>query len=131
MSDQAQQPVTFLGSLARIEAKPGDRFVLMTEQEVSHEMFNVLIEAWQSFMGPDAPRVMILPDGIKLGVVGLDMSNSKDEQAFYIDAGNAGPSRFVIDPDAPLGDVLRDVDGFEEWFNRIIAEGHGAKVEGA
>lgn len=116
MTDQAQQPVTFLGNLARIEAKPGDRFVLMTDGDVSHDMAVRITDEWKRFMGPDAPRLMILSDGIKLGVVGFD-------QGLYIDASKAGPSRLVIDPDAPIGDVLRDVDGFEEWFNRIIAEG--------
>lgn len=123
MSEQTQEPINFLGDLARIEVKPGDRFVLMTDGAVSHDMAVRITEEWKRFMGPDAPRLMILSDGIKLGTVAVNMSNSNDTQAVYIDAGGAGPSRLVIDPDAPLGDVLRDVDGFEEWFNRIIAEG--------
>lgn len=114
----ARESINFLGDLQRIEAKPGDRFVLMTDRPVSAEMAQRITDEWKRFMGPDAPRIMVLSDGIKLGVVGFD-------QGVYIDASKAGPSRFVIDPDAPLGDVLRDVDGFEEWFNRIIAEGHG------
>ncbi len=123
MSDQAQEPINFLGNLARIEAKPGDRFVLMTDGPVSEETARRFTDEWKRFMGPDAPRIMILSDGIKLGVVGFD-------QGSYIDATKAGPSRIVIDPDAPLGDVLRDVDGFEEWFNRIISEGYATKAEG-
>lgn len=122
---------SIVGSLARVEVRPGDRFVLMTDGPVSEEEARRFNDAWNRFMGPDAPKIMILPDGTKLGVVGVDMSSSMDTQAVWIDASKAGPSRLVIDPDAPLGDVLRDVDGFEEWFNRIIAEGHGTKDEGA
>lgn len=74
MSDQAQQPVTFLGNLARIEVKPGDRFVLMTDGPVSEETARRFTEEWKRFMGSDAPKLMILSDGIKIGAIGYEES---------------------------------------------------------
>lgn len=78
MSEQTQELINFLGDLARIEVRPGDRFVLMTDGAVSHDMAVRITEEWKRFMGPDAPRLMILSDGIKVGVIGIDKGVEHD-----------------------------------------------------
>jgi len=64
-----EQQIKFLGNLSRLDARPGDKFVLMTEGDVSHDMAMRITEEWNRFMGPDAPKLMVLSDGIKIGIV--------------------------------------------------------------
>ncbi|WP_273785628.1 hypothetical protein [Brucella intermedia] len=64
-----EQQIKFLGNLSRLDTRPGDKFVLMTEGDVPHDMAMRITEEWKRFMGPDAPKLMILSDGIKIGVV--------------------------------------------------------------
>lgn len=64
-----EQQIKFLGNLSRLDARPGDKFVLMTDEPISDDMRQSINDAWNRFMGPDAPKLMVLSDGIKIGVV--------------------------------------------------------------
>lgn len=59
--------IRFVGDLQRLEVRPGDRFVLMTDQSLSIDLAKRLQESLVSALG--AP-VIVLSDGLQLGVIG-------------------------------------------------------------
>jgi hypothetical protein len=65
--------IRFLGNLKRLERKPGDVFVLMCSQLLTGEVrFHIQHEwhnAWEGQQGR-VPTLLILQEGMKLGVVG-------------------------------------------------------------
>ena len=61
--------IRFLGDLQRLEVKPGDKFVLTLDCQLSMEQQARLGDYWMTLMGPDCPLIVIEP-GMKLGVLG-------------------------------------------------------------
>ena len=59
--------IRFVGNLARVEVRPGDVFVVQTDNFLSSEVAERIRTALSSDLG--AP-VIILQGGLKLGVVG-------------------------------------------------------------
>jgi hypothetical protein len=59
--------IQFVGDLQRIEAKPGDVFVVTTEQKLCVEQAEAIRE-WASKALNGAP-VLVMGDGFKLGIV--------------------------------------------------------------
>lgn len=68
MSDEAE--IRFMGDLQRLTYKPGDKFVLKCASAISRESVERLKHYFEQFM-PGA-QVLVLGDGIELGVVGPD-----------------------------------------------------------
>ena len=61
-----------LAQLAKIEARPGDRFVLLSEEPLTREAVGHIRAAWEKFWdGSDfaPPSLLFLDGGLKLGVV--------------------------------------------------------------
>ena len=66
MSDE----IRFIGELQRVDVKPGDRFVIHTDQLLTPNMAEDLLRAWWRFVGKDGPPLMVLARGFRLGVLG-------------------------------------------------------------
>lgn len=64
--------INWLGELRRVDVKPGDRFVLMTEKVLSMQHRSNLQKHWAEFMGEDAgaTKLLVLDGGMKIAVVG-------------------------------------------------------------
>lgn len=64
--------IRWLGDMERLEIKPGDKFVLMVPGVISMEVHDRIQEVWEKFHGgdPDDFKLLILDQGIKLGVIG-------------------------------------------------------------
>lgn len=62
--------VTFLGDLRRLDVKPGDRFVIMTDQRLTAEHYRKLQELWAGFIGSDGNKILVLDGGMKIGAIG-------------------------------------------------------------
>lgn len=63
------ETIRFIGDLARLELRPGDRFVLTTDKRPSDDQIDRIRTAWRAFAG-DAPLIVL--DGCRLGVIGAD-----------------------------------------------------------
>ncbi len=63
--------IRFVGDMHRLEVKPGDKFVLQCEQDISQEMAERIRHYVRDFLGEDV-RVLVLSSGLKLGVVSGD-----------------------------------------------------------
>lgn len=66
--------IRWLGELRRVDVKPGDRFVLMTDKVLSHESAEHLQKKWAHFMGEDAvsTKLLVLDGGMKIGAIGSE-----------------------------------------------------------
>jgi len=71
MPDDLSEKVEFLGSLSRLDLKPGDKFVLMCQRRISVEQANHIQRIWREFLGDQADRaqLLVLDDGAKLGAI--------------------------------------------------------------
>jgi hypothetical protein len=67
----SESEIRFVGDLQRVERKPGDVFVLSVPFRPTVEQVGVLREQLRRGLGEDA-KVIVLPEGLKLGVVGDD-----------------------------------------------------------
>ena len=77
----AHKEIRFLGDLQRLERKPGDVFVLTLEGRISDSIRSILQAQWSSFWDDEprpTPKLLILDDGIKLGVVGTEMADTSE-----------------------------------------------------
>lgn len=74
-----EQPGDWLdGQLQRLDLKPGDRCVLMTARVLSMDQVERLSAMWRGFfVGDEVPRLLILDQDTRLGVLGVD-----DQQEF-------------------------------------------------
>lgn len=70
------QEIRFLGDLQRLDLRPGDRFVLTVPRQLSYEQRARLSTAFREEVG--AP-VLVLEEGIKLGVIGAALPDSAGE----------------------------------------------------
>jgi pyruvate kinase len=63
--------IRFVGDLARLELKPGDRFVLTTSYVLHSAAREHIQRAWEDFTDsqPGDIKLLILDSGMKLGVV--------------------------------------------------------------
>ncbi len=61
--------LSFVGELAKIEFKPGDRFVLSCDRSMSKEEADFYTSNWERFMGPNAPSLMIITEGMRLHII--------------------------------------------------------------
>lgn len=70
--DIRPEEIRFLGDLQRLAVKPGDRFVLTVPDVISGETAARIQASWKGFVGSDAdaPKLLILSGGMKLGVIG-------------------------------------------------------------
>lgn len=65
-----KEEIRFLGNLNRLELKPGDRFVLSTDERISMETHDRIQRIWGCFVGnPESYPLLILESGMKLGVI--------------------------------------------------------------
>lgn len=64
--------IKFIGELQRVDVKPGDRFVMMTERPIRREEFEMLQGMWRGFIGSDENKLLVLDHGCRLGVVGAE-----------------------------------------------------------
>ena len=62
--------IRFVGDLQRVDVRPGDRYVLTVARPISNEMHLRIQAVWKDFMGAGAPILLVLEDGMKLGVFG-------------------------------------------------------------
>ena len=65
------EKINFIGDMQRVQVRPGDVFVVQTDQRLTHDMSLNLRDYVRSALGDDA-RVLVLTDGLKLGVAGED-----------------------------------------------------------
>jgi len=63
------EEIRYIGELQRLELKPGDRFVLTTDRPISHEQAERIKDVWHQFVGPERHELLILDNGMKLGVI--------------------------------------------------------------
>lgn len=61
--------IRYLGDLARLDVKPGDRFVMKLARQASEQEAQHLRQAWRKATGDDV-RLILLGPGIELGVIG-------------------------------------------------------------
>lgn len=69
--------IKYIGQLQRLDVKPGDRFVITFDEHLSREGVEAITEAWKHFMGNDAPKVLVLTNGCKIGVIGSAEPDTK------------------------------------------------------
>lgn len=69
----AEPEIRFLGDLQRLVVHPGDVLVLNCDQVLSDEVATRLKSALLAAVGQDV-RVIILGQGMRLGVVGIDLA---------------------------------------------------------
>lgn len=64
--------IRFVGELARVAYRPGDRFVMTVPVDLTDEQSVRLHERWRLEWAdePAAPRLLIVTGGIRLGVIG-------------------------------------------------------------
>lgn len=74
MTDDPSEKVEFLGSLSRLNLKPGDKFVLMCQRRISVEQVAHIQRIWREFLGDqaDQARLLVLDDGAKLGAISTE-----------------------------------------------------------
>lgn len=65
------QDIRFIGDLQRLDVRPGDRFVLTVPVLLSDEEVARLQEQWAK-LGLGDGKVIVLHEGMKLGVIGSD-----------------------------------------------------------
>lgn len=65
--------VRYLGDLQRLEVKPGDTYVLSVPVAISREQVERLKSRWSETVG-DANKLIILSDGMRLGVIGKSVT---------------------------------------------------------
>lgn len=70
MSSLENTKIEYLGDLQRLEIKPGDRFVLTTDQIISLETCEKIQQIWAKFTEGKGKELLILMPGMKLGVIG-------------------------------------------------------------
>ena len=63
----AEPEVRWLGDLQRVEARPGDVFVLKARGRISLEQREHIRDMWAEMMGPDV-KCLVLDDGMDIGV---------------------------------------------------------------
>lgn len=69
MADQ-QLEIRWVGELQRCDVRPGDKFVLNVDGIISDHTAQHIQRAWKDFIGGDHAKLLILTDGMKLGVFG-------------------------------------------------------------
>jgi len=67
----AEQSIKFIGDMERLVLKPGDRFLIKCDENISPETRRAIAEAARGFFG-DSANVLILDRGFSLGVIGGD-----------------------------------------------------------
>ena len=70
MTEEAELEIRFIGDLTRLQVRPGDKFVLSTDKSISSETAARLREMASSAL--DGATVIVLSDGLKLGVIGTE-----------------------------------------------------------
>jgi hypothetical protein len=60
--------IRYLGDMARLEIKPGDRFVLQANRPLSLEQHQYIKKLWAGAVGEGVP-LLIIDGGLKLGVI--------------------------------------------------------------
>lgn len=61
---------TFVGNLAAVDVKPGDVFVLMTDEYLPEPSRKAIQKWWDSEKNPLRDhKMLVVPSGMKLGVV--------------------------------------------------------------
>lgn len=71
--DRATRDVelNYLGDLQRLSLKPGDKFVIQTDQHLSAEMVEHIRTLWEMFAGPDV-KLLVLDGGLRLGAISTE-----------------------------------------------------------
>lgn len=65
-----EEQIRYIGDLQRVEVRPGDRFVLTVDDRMTDEGRKNVQKIWEVFAGEDAPKLLVLEKGMKLGVFG-------------------------------------------------------------
>ena len=87
------EKINFLGDLQRLELKPGDCFVLTTEQHLSVETVERIQETWEKFVGGEEPKLLILQGGMKLGAISFEnFRRSEPYEVSWEYKGPVGPA---------------------------------------
>jgi hypothetical protein len=63
-------------NLRRLDVQPGDRYVILTDHEISADTSDQIRRIWSQFAGKDVP-LLVLPPGFELAVFRPDDSVSK------------------------------------------------------
>jgi hypothetical protein len=62
--------IRWVGNLERLELKPGDRFVLQVDKQLSLDQHRSIQEAWVAFIGDaDVGKLLVIEPGMKLGAI--------------------------------------------------------------
>lgn len=64
--------IKLLGDLQRLETKPGDRFVLKMDADISADMAEKLQQHWRLWSKSEFGDLLILGKGISLSVIGKE-----------------------------------------------------------
>lgn len=71
-----QKTMVYLGDLQRFEVRPGDRFVLTLDHEVTADTLSRLKAYWKEQMG-DETKLLILCKGMRLEVVSASKTGAQ------------------------------------------------------
>ena len=111
MKDVAGE-ITFLGELRRLDVKPGDRFVIMTDQRLTVEHYRKLQELWSGFIGSDGNKLLVLDGGMKIGAIGPASNNdllaANKEVLGMLEEHGGSIVPYLLDSDMNAGQRLRD-----------------------
>lgn len=77
--DPADGAVRWLGELARVELKPGDIVVLMTQMRLSDDRMKGIAVRWNE-MFPDI-KCIVLHEGMRLGVLSPEKADATGADA--------------------------------------------------
>lgn len=70
-----REEIKYLGSLSRLDVRPGDKFVLVLDHAISSDAGARLQAIWRDFVGQDQAdetKLLILDGGCKIGVIGKE-----------------------------------------------------------
>lgn len=68
--------IKYLGNLQRLGAKPGDRFVLQVDANITAETADKLQQFWLTWSDSQYGKLLILGKGMQLGVVGPETEDN-------------------------------------------------------
>jgi hypothetical protein len=68
MTETESPVIRYLGHLERLEAYPGERFVLTVDERLQPEQRQFIQNTWRRFVG-EGVLLLILDKGMKLGVI--------------------------------------------------------------
>lgn len=104
--------ITFLGELRRLDVKPGDRFVIMSDRPLPMSAVEHIQKAWNAFIGSDETKLLVLDGGLKIGAIGPASNNdllaAAKEVLGMLEEHGGSIVPHLLDTDMNAGQRLRD-----------------------